>query len=745
MNSVLKRPMFMRMGGGARTPNPVPPTNVRPTMAPQNTAPPPRMPSPTAPVPSSSPPTPTPDGGIGALFSQKTDTELRQAQNPEQLINALRGNQLPLEARYEELAGYVGPQDAGMTPESVLAMVQPTIMMTPEGAANSGIGRLVEDVANIPVEDDMGVPTPAGRGIASMAMNSTPPPPIRLRDGGELEKPKPRFGSAEEAAQFYRGLQISPEELEKRNRRDLAFAIAKAGLGIASDTSGQGLGTIVAEQAMPVLDTYSATRNRASDLEQSAKMQGAEAYSAQEAARAQAEYDAYLKALQAETKYQNDLSLEEQRRNTEIKKLEREADLREIDTELYEFVLEYPDGTTRSIFENVKKPEFNLPSLVSSNTNDEKGAPNIANVLKVYKTPTPTDPKNIDFQKITYDDGSVEVVDVANESAERPGKKVKFSEPATPEDLASLTPANMRTELARLDSYIAQGADLAPEKQRMIETALVEFTKPSQYTDPDTQRTFTREGDDPELYRPQITKMMAYNESNPDKPFIIPAIFAEMMGSSGEDTSVPGSSQQQPTSTVTVTTPEETAEEVPESLRFTPGDFDAFGGQAQVLQNIGESIASNPIVAGAGISQEGIVAPEYRERRGRFNILNRDITAVVSQSSLTPDSRAQAEIEFIRSNLPNPEDTAITPSDARQAYEAIRVRLRRLKSLNLDEQDTFGKNASEMRDLRREVENIDRVLDQLDALLGDVSDGIPDSMQVGTLRQRIEAAKRREP
>ena len=53
---------------------------------------------------------------------------------------------MPLEARRDELAGYVGEGDADQTPESVLAMVQPVIMMTEEGAMNSGIGNLMRQL-----------------------------------------------------------------------------------------------------------------------------------------------------------------------------------------------------------------------------------------------------------------------------------------------------------------------------------------------------------------------------------------------------------------------------------------------------------------------------------------------------------------------------------------------------------------------------------------------------------------------
>jgi hypothetical protein len=80
---------------------------------------------------------------IGQDYAQRMMQGIDQAQSTEELINAFRGNQMPLEARRDELAGYVGEGDADQTPESVLAMVQPVIMMTEEGAMNSGIGDLM--------------------------------------------------------------------------------------------------------------------------------------------------------------------------------------------------------------------------------------------------------------------------------------------------------------------------------------------------------------------------------------------------------------------------------------------------------------------------------------------------------------------------------------------------------------------------------------------------------------------------
>ena len=52
-----------------------------------------------------------------------------QAEDVEGIINALRGDQKPIKQRYTELADLVGNTDADKTPESVLALLQPTFQI----------------------------------------------------------------------------------------------------------------------------------------------------------------------------------------------------------------------------------------------------------------------------------------------------------------------------------------------------------------------------------------------------------------------------------------------------------------------------------------------------------------------------------------------------------------------------------------------------------------------------------------
>jgi hypothetical protein len=99
------------------------------------------------------------------------------AQSFEEVINAMRGNQAPMQERRMELAGFVGDEDASRTPDSVVAMVQPTIMLTEEGAMDSGIGQLMQALSNdVAMMGPEGEPTPVGQGVGELLMQGQPEP-----------------------------------------------------------------------------------------------------------------------------------------------------------------------------------------------------------------------------------------------------------------------------------------------------------------------------------------------------------------------------------------------------------------------------------------------------------------------------------------------------------------------------------------------------------------------------------------
>ena len=174
MNNTLNRPLFRQMGGPA-APMPqdmMPPQGMMPPMSPEEEVIDAEQSAEMA----------------GREFVANMMGNIDAAEDVTSMINALRGNDAPLESRYSELAGYVGEADASQTPESVLAMVQPAIMLTEEGAIDSGIGELMSKMAGSEMETPDGSPTPMGQGVGElMAMGAGSTPPVNFRNGGPVE------------------------------------------------------------------------------------------------------------------------------------------------------------------------------------------------------------------------------------------------------------------------------------------------------------------------------------------------------------------------------------------------------------------------------------------------------------------------------------------------------------------------------------------------------------------------------
>ena len=192
--SVLNRPMFRQAGGPAAPmpqdmappmPPPMPPPPMPPPMASEMSGPPPEL----AMLEQAEAGAMAQGEELGAAYAQQMMEGIDRAQSTEEVINALRGNEMTLEGRRDELAEYVGQSDADKTPESVLAMVQPVIMMTEEGAMNSGIGALVQQITgDVDMATEGGRPTDMGMGVGSLMMAGAQeaPAPQNFRQGGEV-------------------------------------------------------------------------------------------------------------------------------------------------------------------------------------------------------------------------------------------------------------------------------------------------------------------------------------------------------------------------------------------------------------------------------------------------------------------------------------------------------------------------------------------------------------------------------
>jgi hypothetical protein len=105
--------------------------------------------------------------------------QMDQAEDYESAINAIRGDDLPIQERYAELAELVGPEDAQSTPESVLTLVQPVIQMA---EIDQGIGGLAAGQM-----EDVAVEGPMSQGIMStvnLGADEEAAPPANFNQGG---------------------------------------------------------------------------------------------------------------------------------------------------------------------------------------------------------------------------------------------------------------------------------------------------------------------------------------------------------------------------------------------------------------------------------------------------------------------------------------------------------------------------------------------------------------------------------
>ena len=101
----------------------------------------------------------------------------------EEMMNSVSADNKSSEERRTDLASIVGPEDAGQTPESVLALVTPVVELA---LVDQGIGPMAQEQMNTPVEGDM------GGGIMTMAaggsMGVGNEPPVNFKLGGEVRR-----------------------------------------------------------------------------------------------------------------------------------------------------------------------------------------------------------------------------------------------------------------------------------------------------------------------------------------------------------------------------------------------------------------------------------------------------------------------------------------------------------------------------------------------------------------------------
>jgi hypothetical protein len=309
---VMDRPLFRQMGGPA-APMPqdmMPPQGMMPPMSPEEEVIDAEQSAEMA----------------GREFVANMMGNIDAAEDVTSMINALRGNEAPLESRYSELAGYVGEADASQTPESVLAMVQPAIMLTEEGAIDSGIGELMSKMAGSEMETPDGAPTPMGQGVGElMAMGAGSTPPVNFRNGGPVEVRRFATGTpptgnssviseAQRMAPAYQKLFAGAmdsearaadlEEQKRLSQAQILFDIAQTALAAGAPTATPMSPAERIAGAVGQTQLFDKVGQRSAGL-----LQAKQAQAAEDRQLRMAGLQAGLSQAQADEKFQQDLEL----------------------------------------------------------------------------------------------------------------------------------------------------------------------------------------------------------------------------------------------------------------------------------------------------------------------------------------------------------------------------------------------------------------------------------------------------
>ena len=111
--------------------------------------------------------------------------EAAETDDYEQVINSIRGDEMPLQERRMELAGIVGDSDAAQTPESVLTLVQPIMQIA---AVDQGIGSMAPEAMNTPIEGDMagGIMSTVNMAEEEPMPGPGGPAPVNFNQGGPV-------------------------------------------------------------------------------------------------------------------------------------------------------------------------------------------------------------------------------------------------------------------------------------------------------------------------------------------------------------------------------------------------------------------------------------------------------------------------------------------------------------------------------------------------------------------------------
>jgi len=252
-----------------------------------------------------------------------------QAGDYEEMMNAMRGDEMSIGERRQELASLVGSEDAQQTPESVLTLLQPVMQIA---AVEQGIGGLAEEAMGSGT-----VEGPMAEGIMSTVNMGGPEPAMPMEGGAPVQAF--RYGGAvkmqtggdpfmartkELMPQFqelYRGVLggTPAEDLADRRRLTQAqalFDIAQAGFAFAQPGSRRQSPVSRLGEAITETQLFPKIGARAAELKgferEQERQQRALDLSALQGAMGQAESERAADAARAaeERKFLFDLAIE---------------------------------------------------------------------------------------------------------------------------------------------------------------------------------------------------------------------------------------------------------------------------------------------------------------------------------------------------------------------------------------------------------------------------------------------------
>jgi len=212
---------------------------------------------------------------VEGMLSQVSEGigNLDEAEDFEQVMNSMRGDEAPISERYAELAEVVGEEDAQATPESVLALVQPVMQIA---QVDQGIGGLAQEEMSAPVEGNM-----AGGIMSTVNMGEEVPAPVNFNQGGPVVALANGGNPYYQEALDLRRSVLSPEsqqqafeDQKKMTQAQMLFDIAQGALAFATPGDRQmSAAERLAQVAQPVAGSIGA---RAGELQKFKQGQEAE-------------------------------------------------------------------------------------------------------------------------------------------------------------------------------------------------------------------------------------------------------------------------------------------------------------------------------------------------------------------------------------------------------------------------------------------------------------------------------------